>query len=804
MVKFENGNMRISVRNLVEFILRSGDIDNRYGGKRDKEAMKLGSRIHRKIQNSMGSDYRAEVPLKIKLDYDEFFISVEGRADGIITPIHSDEDTPDVIIDEIKSMYADVTKIEEPQMVHKAQAMCYGYIYGIQNDLLLIGIRMTYVNIEAEETIGENEIKYFNETYTIDELSEWFSNLMKEYYKWAKLAYDHRKVRNETAKELEFPFEYRAGQKDIVVNSYKAIRMGKELFIQAPTGVGKTMSVIFPAVKSIGEDISDKIFYLTAKTITGTVAHQAYEILREKGLKIKTIAITAKEKICPMEETECNPVRCERARGHFDRVNEAIFDIISNEDDITREVILKYAKKYNVCPFEMCLDVSYFADGIICDYNYAFEPNAKLKRYFAEGTKGDYVFLVDEAHNLVDRAREMFSASLCKERFLEVKRIIGGRDKRTTGCLERCNRNLLEKKRECGENMYMLLENIGDFVLQLERLFSQLEKILEVYREFENRDKVLELYFEISNFLAINDVLDDNYRIVSQIADGGEFYIKLMCINPAMNLRGCMDMAISTILYSGTFLPINYYKLLLSGNMEDYAIYVNSPFDNEKRLIAIGNDVSTKYTRRGVNEYEKIADYIDSVVSAKSGNYMIFFPSYRFMEDVKEIYLRKYNKSENIQIITQTSGMKEEEREEFLSMFEKYEENSGNSITAFCIMGGIFSEGIDLVGGRLIGTIVVGTGFPQVCMEREIIRDYFEENGMNGFDFAYRYPGMNKVLQAAGRVIRTVDDVGVMVLLDDRFLNREYAGLFPREWHDRITVNKNKIAEEIKKFWERT
>lgn len=794
MVKFENGNIRISVRNLVEFILRSGDIDNRYGGRRDREAMVLGGKIHRKIQRAMGAEYAAEVPLKIKLLYERFYISLEGRADGIITPITKGENIPDVIIDEIKSMYADVNEIHEPSMIHKAQAMCYGYIYGIKNNLNLIGIRLTYVNIDTEE------IKLFEENCTMEYLAQWFEGLMGEYLKWANLVYDHREKRNKSAGQLEFPFPYRSGQREIAVNTYKAIRMGKELFIQAPTGVGKTMSVIFPAVKSIGENITDKIFYLTAKTVTGTVAHQAYRILREKGLIIKTLAVTAKEKICVMEETECNPVKCPRARGHFDRVNEAIFELISHEEDITREIILRYGEKYNVCPFEMCLDASYFADAVICDYNYAFDPVAKLKRYFSEGASGEYVFLVDEAHNLVDRAREMFSAGLCKERFLEAKRIIGVRDKRTTGCLERCNKNLLEKKRECGNNMYMLLENIEDFIIKAERLHSQLEKILEVYREFEGRDKVLQLYFDVSSFLSIYDTIDDGYRIVCQIDERGEFHIRLMCINPASNLKACMDMAVSTIMYSGTLLPVNYYKLLLKGNTEDYAIYVDSPFDSKKRLIAVGSDVSTRYTKRGADEYEKVAAYIDMVVSARKGNYMVFFPSYKFMEAVKVIYEEGYRDTQDIYVISQSPGMSENEREEFLGMFK---ETSQKSLVAFCIMGGIFSEGIDLVNEKLIGTIVVGTGFPQVCMEREIIKEYFDERNMNGFDFAYRYPGMNKVLQAAGRVIRTVDDVGVIVLLDYRFLSREYEGLFPREWADRKKVSRHTVSDEVKKFWDR-
>ncbi len=800
MVKFENGNIRISVRNLVEFILRSGDIDDRYGGKREKDAMQLGSRIHRKIQGRMGADYRSEVPLKLKMEYDDFYISVEGRADGIITQKEPGENQPEAVIDEIKSMYADVSRLKEPVLLHKAQAMCYGYIYGMQNKLSLVGIRMTYVNIESED-VNEEEIKYFNYVFTIEQLEEEFMAIVNEYYKWARLVYDHMQLRNKSSERLAFPFEYREGQRTIAVNTYKAIKKGVQLYIQAPTGVGKTMSVIFPAVKSVGEKITDKIFYLTAKTITGTVAHQAYRILREKGLKFKTIAITAKEKICPNTAlTECNPVKCERAKGHFDRVNKAIFDMIEHEDDITREVIEEYALRYGVCPFEMCLDASYFADAIICDYNYAFDPNAKLKRYFADGTKNDYVFLVDEAHNLIDRAREMYSAALCKENILEAKRILGTRDKRTTGCLERCNKNMLEKKRMCGESMYILLESIGDFILQVERAYSQLEKILEVYKEFDGRDKILRLYFDMSHFLAMYDAMDEKYETVARIGDDGNFYIHLMCVNPSGNLKACMDTAISTVMYSGTLLPVNYYKLLLSGDTEDFAIYINSPFSREKRLIAIGNDVTTKYTRRSGREYERIADYIWSVISAKRGNYMVFFPSYRFMEDVRVIFMEKYGHNiaeTNINISCQSQGMTEGEREEFLGLFDDGRDN----VLAFCIMGGIFSEGIDLANERLIGTIIAGTGFPQVCMDREIIKNYFERQGMNGFDFAYRYPGMNKVLQAAGRVIRTVDDVGVILLLDDRFLNGDYKALFPREWEDRKTVNINQVNDIVNEFW---
>lgn len=789
METFKNGVLKISVRNLVEFVLRSGDIDNRTVSGADKDAMQEGARLHKKIQGKMGGSYHAEVPLRMEFPYTDFSITVEGRADGII----DGDDGKSAVIDEIKCVYADLYFIEEPRFVHKAQAMCYGYMYGIQNELEKIDIQMTYANLDTEE------IKRFNEEYTIEQLTEWFDGVLELYYKWAQYLYDNRNLMLLTAKELEFPYEYRAGQRDVAVSVYKAINRKVDLFIQAPTGVGKTMSTVFPAVKAMGEDKAEKIFYLTAKTIAGTVAHEAFRTLRRSGLHFKTIGITAKEKMCVMDETNCNPVYCERAKGHYDRINEAVFDIINNESDITREVIQEYAAKHNVCPFEMSLDISNWVDGIICDYNYAFDPSASLKRYFAEGGSGRYIFLVDEAHNLVDRAREMYSASISKEKVLEVKRIMNGRDKAITASLERINRVLLSYKRQCDDMPYLIMPETAELEMQLMRFNSLMEKYMDTHREFENRDIVLDLYFESLNYMAVVDRLDECYEIYYRIDDDGEFRAHLMCINPSHNLKMCMEKAVSTIFFSATLLPVNYYKELLSGNKDDYAMYIESPFDPAKRLIFAGVDVTSRYTRRNRAEYEKIAGYIYQVAGSKVGNYMVFFPSYSLLRSVYDI-VTELSEFKDIDVICQQNSMSESEREEFLSQFEHVGEKS---MVAFCVMGGIFSEGIDLTNDKLIGVVVVGTGLPQVCAEREIIMNYFKNNGMDGFDYAYRFPGMNKVLQAAGRVIRTHEDTGIIALLDERFARRDYAALFPREWNDVKLVNMGNVSKEIDGFLER-
>ena len=775
--------VRISVRALVEFVLRSGDIDNRRSGAAQKDAMAAGTRIHKKIQKRMGGNYRAEVPLKYAaLDEEEDIeLLVEGRADGIF------EEDGIVTIDEIKGVYMDLERLTEPVAVHMAQAMCYGYFYCCDRNLDGVRIQLTYCNLETEE------IRRFHEDRSKEELEAWFRSVIHEYFKWARYLCHHELQRNQSISGLEFPFPYREGQRDLAVAVYKTISRKKRLFIQAPTGIGKTLSTIFPAVQAMGAGKASKVFYLTAKTITRTVAEEAFRILRSRGLVFTAVTITAKEKLCPMEKAECNPEACPYAKGHFDRVNEAVFDILHLEQEMDRETVLRYAEKYRVCPFEFCLDISSWTDGIICDYNYVFDPNVRLKRYFADGASGDYLFLVDEAHNLVSRAREMYSASVYKEDFLEVKRIIKGKSPRLERQLDRCNKLLLSMKRECGD--WQLLEDVTGLAAGIMTAFSYMETFMEEFPEFPERETVLDFYFCLRDFLNVYEELDGHYRIYEENREDGSFLVRLFCVDPSRLLSRCMDQGASTILFSATLLPVRYYKTLLSGNQEDYAVYVNSPFPEENRLLMVAEDVSSRYTRRSPSEYRKVADYIRIVTQSRPGNYMVFFPSYQYMGEIEEILEEEPLKAD---LLVQGQGMGEAEKAEFLEEFEK---ERSHSLAAFCVMGGVFSEGIDLKEERLIGVIVVGTGLPMVCAEQEVLKGYFDETEEKGFDFSYQYPGMNKVLQAAGRVIRTPGDRGVILLLDDRFLRRDHLELFPREWEHFQVLNRGNAARCLEDFW---
>lgn len=863
--------IRISVRGLVEFVLRHGDIDNRHQAAPDN-AMQEGSRIHRMIQRRMGAEYQAEVPLKISFEETGYLLTVEGRADGIIH--HEDR----VTIDEIKGVYRDPVRLREPMPLHLAQAKCYAYIYGQQQELQQIQVRITYCHIPTEE------LRYFYLDYTFTELRQWFEELMEAYRKWADYSWNWKRIRQASIVGLEFPFSYREGQRELAADVYRTIYHGKKLFLEAPTGVGKTVSTIYPAVQAMGQGKGDKLFYLTAKTITGTVADDTLELLREKGLRFKSVMLTAKEKICFMEETECNPDYCPYAKGHYDRINDAVYDLLTSRESFNRERLEEYAEKHHVCPFEMCLDMSLFADAVICDYNYLFDPHVYLKRFFADSSQGDYIFLIDEAHNLLERGREMYSASLVKETLLELRRDlkqtvmseISGKGKKgdisgqltleVTGemtdnltdmaenlnhlsavkasqgrrggrsvlvrqgyadkmvyQLEKCNRAMLFMKRECEQSC--VIQDIDSVVQPLMRLQAVMDDYLAEQEEEPPavKESLLDFYFEISHFLEMYELADENYAKYTQLREDGSFLLKLFCMNPAENLRRCMERGRSSILFSATFLPIQYYKKLLGGEAEDYEVYARSVFNPAKQALFIASDVTSKYTRRSENEYYNIAAYIEEIVKNRHGNYMVFFPSYAFMYAIHEIYTERFA-GEGRRCIMQGERMSEAEREEFLAQFRGGGDDSTTGVISavsdamaesiameieeedsiligFCVLGGIFGEGIDLKNDDLIGVVIVGTGFPQVCFEREILKDFFDGDGENGFDYSYRFPGMNKVLQAAGRVIRTVEDVGVVALLDERFLQPEYRRMFPREWERFETVTLGTVAKRVERFW---
>ena len=789
MFEFKNNCVRISVRNLVEFIDNSGSIDSRRGGTSDAKAMLEGARLHRKIQQRQGDGYRAEVSLKETIDVvrdNSYRIVIEGRADGVLQ-----RDETDYAIDEIKCVYADIEKMSEPVPVHLSQAKCYAYILAKDLELEKIDVMMTYCQMESEA------IRVFEFSYSFAELKDWFEKLLEKFYKWTDFCLAEYEKRQESIKNLQFPYDFRKGQKGLIASVYNAIVDKENLFIQAPTGTGKTIATLFPAIKSLGNDFAQKIFYLTAKTITRTVAVETFRLLKSNGLYFRNIVITAKDKVCPLEERKCNPDDCPYANEHYSRVNDAVYDMVSNELDIDAQVVMKYAMKHNVCPFEMSLDATYWCDGIICDYNYVFDPNVYLRRFFGEGVGGEYIFLADEAHNLVERGRNMYSATIEKEELLALKNVIKDVDKRLAGYISSVNKHLLEMKKEC-DNL-KVFDSQAAFLMALERVFYRIQTFFEEHKRFPQMEEVSNVYLKIRHYLNMAEVMDEKYIIYTDYGEDNHFRIHEFCADPSNNLSLVMEKAVATVLFSATLLPVNYYKEMLSGDVDDKAIYAHSVFDENKRHLLVANDVTSRYTRRNVTEFDKMADYIVALTKAKAGNYLVFFPSFSYMGNVIESLKINYGGyMGECELVYQKPSMSESERETFLNAFENG--NEGTKI-GFCVIGGVFSEGIDLKEDSLIGTAIVGTGLPQICEEREVLRQFFNESGKDGYAYAYTYPGMNKVLQAAGRVIRTEQDLGVILLLDDRFLTREYLRLFPREWSGYEVCNRGNVNQRVREFW---
>ncbi|MBN2795418.1 MAG: ATP-dependent DNA helicase [Clostridia bacterium] len=772
----------ISVRELIHLVFRGGDLDARFVGK--QRALE-GTKAHQVVQKRMGDHYSPEVTIKHIFEEDNLQINISGRIDGVIH-----EKTK--IIDEIKSTLRPLETIEEDDYpMHWLQGELYAYFYAKAYDLNEITLQLTYVTIDDYAT------KHFQRTYNLETLEGIFLHVMSLYLEFAHRIDDWNQIRNESLQDLAFPFStYRNGQRELAVCAYKTIKEGKKAFIQAPTGIGKTISTIFPTLKAMAEDHCSKMFYLTAKTITRSVAEEAFEIMRAKGLKLKTVTLTAKDKICFEKGAACIPEECSFAKGHYNRVNDAIKDILDHEDNLNRIHIEHYAQKYHVCPFEFALDLSLSADCIICDYNYVFDPRVNLKRFFQD-VKGKYAFLIDESHNLVDRARGMYSAEITKKPLLEMKRHLKGKQDDVLDnfvkVITKYNKALIDYRKQCEATETYVFDEAPKELYQIMRRFvEKADVILNDYKHLVCYDDILDYYFATLNFLNIFELFDEHYKTYVT-NEQGDLHIHLFCVDPAHLIEETLKLGAGTLFFSATLSPMSYFHRMYAHKDEDYTLLLPSPFDEHHRRYMVARDVMTTYKKRAFS-YENVARYLLSFAQSKMGNYIVFFSSYAYKKAVLEIF---ESFESDVEILDQKRDLSEEEKEAFLNAFQKRE---SNSMIGFCVLGGSFSEGVDLRGDRLIGTAIVGVGLPMVCLEREIIKSYHEAHDEDAFSYAYVYPGLNKVMQAAGRVIRTEEDKGVILLMDERYGYYTYQEVMPSDWQPYYTTYSD-FKSAIEETW---
>jgi len=752
----------ISVKNLVEYGFQKGDL--RTGLFLSSSRAVLGTKIHQKIQNSRNEFYEPEVTVKYLFSVNDFEIMVQGRIDGIF---NDDESKP--IIEEIKTTVKDLAYLNNnPNILHIAQLKFYSYIIAKQRGLESIKSKLTYFNIESKKILEiDNE-------YSVNELELYVKDLLNKYADWAGKINSYLLIRDESIQNLEFPFgEFRKGQRDLSKYVYRSIRDESDLFVQAPTGIGKTIGVIFPALKAMERGFGDRIFYLTAKTIGRVVADKTFDILRENGLVFKTIMLTSKEKICFQEEVNCDPEECPFAKGYYDRVNYAIADIFRHYR-FNRELIEKYARKYGICPFEFSLDLAIWSDCIICDYNYAFDPRVYLKRFF-ESNSDRNIFLIDEAHNLPNRSREMFSSEFEKTDILRLKNNLGENLPKLSTVLRELNKLLIDKRKISKERDNFYTEEKPD-----EKISSKIKKILSIAEKWlgkniktDYRKQLLEIYFILFKYFKISNEYNSGYVTYYDALPKNNLKIKLFCIDPSIMLKSAFLRAKSKIFFSATLLPMNYFQEILTGKYSLASLILPSPFPRENLKIILNYKIETTYKKRELY-YQEIAELIGKFILENKINNLVFFPSYKFLN---EIYERISQKEPELNIIVQSPGMIEKEKIDFLNKFD-----FNKKITGFVVMGGIFGEGIDLSGDKLGGAIIVGVGLPRMSKERNLIQDYYEAKNNRGFEFAYQIPGLNRVFQAMGRVIRSDKDKGKILLIDRRFSNYSYKKFFPPEW----------------------
>ncbi len=770
----------ISVRNLVEFVRKGGDLDLRFTSR--TRALD-GTRAHQHIQKNMGPGYESEVMLKKTIELAGMELTVQGRADGVF------EEDDQVWIDEIKSTTRPLDELQaDDRPLHWAQAMCYGYFVMAEEGRPSIGIQLTYVALE------DYEATRFRKTFQFEELETFFYDLVHDYKRWMEDKRDWLALRDSSLQSLAFPFGgYRKGQRELAVSVYKSIEKGERGFYQAPTGIGKTMSSIFPAVKNMGMNHSDRLFYLTAKTITRTVAEQALGILHDAGMHLRSVTLTAKDKICFIPGTACNPEECTYAKGHFDRVNDAMWDMLKNHEQIGRRQVEEVAKRHHVCPFEFSLDLSMAADLVVCDYNYVFDPRVYLRRFFDE-SKERITLLVDEAHNLVDRSRGMFSAEVSKQKVIDVKRGLP-KDWPLTKTLNKVNNALLDYRKLCEEEKdeRLVEEDLPETLVGAVRYFTaEAEQWLVEHPDHEKQEEVLDLYFDGLSFNRIVELFDDHYEVLVE-KRGNDVRLKLYCIDPSKNLADRLDQCQSAIFFSATLSPLGYYKRILGGRETDPTRAFPSPFDPENRLMLQATGVTTKYAKREAT-LDRMVAYVETFITGHPGNYFIFFPSYAYMEQVAEIL---YERCPDIRFVEQEREMPEQER---LAFLDEFQEDNDETVVGLCVVGGIFSEGIDLRGGRLTGVAVAGMGTPAVSFENDRIRQYFDDREDAGFAYAYGYPGIGRVLQAVGRLIRTETDKGTILLLDERYSSTYYRKMLPPDWQWRL-CDPSELEKRMGWFW---
>ena len=776
--------IRLSVHELVDFVLRSGDIDNRVF---NMETMQEGSRLHSWYQKKQGPDYLPEVSLSQEFETEKYVVTLFGRADGIIL-----NEGQSLVVEEIKSTNIEIDKFRDSQYEwHLGQAICYASMACKLYDKTLAIIKMTYISqITSKIETGFSE-------HTLDELSNFVIKLIIDYTNFFDAIAEHRHNRNVSVSKLGFPFETpRAGQEKMIEVVRDILETGGQVLIEAPTGIGKTMSTLFPAVKEFSTEKYAKIFYMTAKTSGQKMAYEAIRTMKRKGLVAVDITITAKEKICINEPIRaCNPDHCPFAKNYYTKLRVVLTELFSDYSSFNKNNVLDYARKHEVCPFELQLDISTFADIIIGDYNYFFDPQVSLQRHF-ESLSDSTAVLVDEAHNLVDRAQAMYSAcintyefSMLQRKFKPIKDVAAfkTRIRALDKLFKEIDRGLLP------DTEHIFTHISPNLLSELEKFLSEAKKLLKDRPEYGFQKEFYPFFFSALRFVKLSELFDSNYCGYYLKDHPQSYKINLLCLDPSKYIGETCRNVKSVIFFSATLTPNEYYANVFGIREPFNFLNLPSPFNNRNLLTLINPYLSVKKNHRA-DSYDEVARASLAFINSKIGNYLIFVPSYEYLKTLPSLMSTfKGN------IYIQEREMTDEDRADFLDKFPLKPKISNVGIV---VMGGVFSEGIDLVKDRLIGVVIIGVGMPSISFERRIMQDYYDRQGLNGFVYSFVIPGINRVRQAVGRLIRGETDKGAALFIEARFMQTPYKGIFKGLLgNSSLVANEDEIAYRLWEFY---
>jgi DNA excision repair protein ERCC-2 len=775
-------DIKITAKELVEFLYSGGDLTSEF--KSNKRAMQ-GTEAHAFLQSQYTEVDQKEVFVETLYDFDEYSFHITGRMDGLL----KEENKP--VIEEIKSTLTDLHLLDiDTRPEHLAQAKMYAYMYCTKEEIKSITVRLTYI------TVRDYQTKSFSKRYNYSQLKRFFEKTIKDYTEWLYVLDTYQQNKLKSIEGLRFPFdEYREGQYTFMAAVYKTLLQNDILYSIAPTGIGKTIAALFSSIKAIGSE-NDKVFYLTAKNAGKQIVVDTVNLLKQSGLIAKTVVISSKESMCLMDEVDCDPDICPYAKGYFNRLNEALNDIFIHQDVYEMDLIKQYGEYHTICPHEFSLSISNFSDIVICDYNYAFDPRTHLIRYF-----DDYyynpILLIDEAHNMIDRSRSMYSSSIRKSSLFSLRKATNKVQPKVRSQINTLIKHIEEyvEQNDIMKAQFHYQNDLDqELITKIERIVTKVEQILVENKKFSTRKQVLDGYYELVQFLRISEYYSSSYRYVVEVIDD-DIIISMSCLDASKYILDVIERrAKGSVFFSATLEPIDYYVKLIT-NGAGKSIQIPSPFIPENLGLFVDDSTSTRYRDRN-RSIDNIIDTIYAMLETKVGNYIVFFPSYQYLNSVLEHF-----NTEQYEVLIQKRSMTQRSKDELLQAFDTVGEVSK---IGFFVLGGSFAEGIDYIGDKLHGVLVVGVALPQFNQYNEILRSYFDEEFDQGFDYAYTYPGMNKVIQAIGRVIRTETDIGVGILFDDRYSHQKYRALFPRNWSHAKRIKKNTYLQNyLEQFWKK-